>query len=120
MIDFSTTQLSGSTVLIDVGGNFTEIDRSYFFDCVADLIDSGAKHVVVDCSRLGFLSSVGLAGLLSARKRVTRNGGRIYLTHLNARIAELIEMTKLGRVLSVFPTNEEAVANIRNASACAG
>jgi len=120
MIDFVTKPLSDSAALVEVRGRFTEMDRDYFFDCIGDMIETGIKHVVVDCHQLGYINSGGLAGLLSARKRVSRNGGRIYLTHLSSRITELLETTRLGRVLSVFPTNDEAIGNLGSDAVCIG
>jgi len=120
MLDFITRQLSDTVVVIGVSGNLNEESRNYFFDCVADVLDSGTKYAVIDCHLLGRISSSGLAGLLMARKRVVSNGGKIYLTHLNSMIAEGIETTQLGRILSVFPTTEDALASIRSEPMCVG
>jgi len=120
MIDFTTRQLADSAIAIEVSGELDDLNRKYFFDCVADILDAGTKHVVIDCSRLGYINSSGLAGLLTARKRAASNGGKIYLTHLNSVISEVIETTKLGRILSVFPTTEDALTSFRGQPMCLG
>jgi len=121
MIDFTTSPLSNATVVVEVRGQLVESDREYFFNCIGDLIENGYCHVIVECHGLGFISSSGLAALLQARKRVHKKGGRIYLTHLNSTIAEVLEITKLGRLLAVFPTTKDAVASIeKNELGCLG
>ena len=106
MIDFTTNPISDSVVVVQVTGRLAELERDYFFNCVGDLVDNGYSHVIVECQGLGFVSSSGLATLLQARKRVKKEGGRIYLTHLTSTIAEVLEVTKLGRLLSVYPTTD--------------
>ena len=115
MIDFVTSPISDSAVLVRVGGNLQESNRSYFFDCVGDIVDSGVSHIVVECNKLGLISSSGLAALLLARKKATRKGCKIYLTHLNSVLADLLKITRLGLIFSVYPTTEEALAKFQKA-----
>lgn len=112
--------MSHSTIVVQVKGKFAESDRGYFFDCIRDYLDSGYRHVIIECHGFGYLNSNGLASLLSARKRVKSRGGRIYLTNLDSHMAEVLEVTKLGRILAVFPTTEAAIDNIENQLACFG
>lgn len=121
MIDFTTNPISNSIVAVEVTGQLAEMERDYFFTCVGDLVDNGYRHVIVECYGLGFISSSGLAALLKARKQANKKGGRIYLTHLNSTIAEVLEVTKLGRLLSVYPTTESVVESLqKNELACVG
>jgi anti-anti-sigma factor len=120
MIDFVSKPMSKTTIIVNVAGNFSEIDRQYFFDCIGEYIESGYKNIIIECQRLGFVSSSGLASLISARKRGARKGGRVYLTHLNSNLAEILEITKLGRLLLVYPTTEDAIGHIESKLECLG
>lgn len=120
MIDFIRRPMSNSTIVIEVSGRFTDLDREKFFGCVSGIIDSGYKNVIIECHKLGYLSSGGLASLLNARKRAGNSGGRIFLTHLNSQLAAVLEVTKLGRILSVFPSTADAITNIETQLACVG
>ena len=114
MIDFVSKPLTNSVAVVEVSGRLTELNRQYFFDCVTDMIASGYKHIIIECDKLGSLNSGGLAALLTARKRAVKNGGKIHFTHLNSSIAYLIEITKLGRILSVYPTTGEALSSLED------
>jgi anti-sigma B factor antagonist len=120
MIDYTTHQVSDAVTVVDVSGTLNESNRKYFFDCIGDMIDSGSRYIIIECHRLGHLSSASLASLLTAKKHAAKKGGRIYLTHLSSSIAEVLEITKLGRLLSVYPSTESAIEHIQNDSACAG
>jgi anti-anti-sigma factor len=120
MIDYTTRQISDAVTVVEVSGTFYESDQNYFFGCIGDMIDSGSRYIIIECHRLGHLNSAALASLLSARKHAAKKGGRIYLTHLSSSIAEVLEITKLGRLLSVYPSTESAIKDIQSDSACGG
>lgn len=120
MFDFVTRPMSNSTIVIEVSGQLSEANRAYFFDCIGDYIDAGYEHIVIECHRLGYVTSGGLAQLLRARQRAFGRGANVYLTQLDSQVAGILELTKLGRILAVFPTTEEAIASIENQLACVG
>ena len=117
MIDFQTEILSNSVAVISARGKLDESTRKYFFACISDLMKEAkppnvAQHVIVECNGLGSLSSSGMAALLSARTRIRKNGGKIYFTHLSSMLATALEVTKLNKLLSIYPTTEDALRQI--------
>jgi len=51
MIDFTTSQKSKTEVVVKVGGELDDVNRRYLFDCIADILETGIKHVVIDCTK---------------------------------------------------------------------
>ena len=109
---FNSTKIANSTVVLEIEGELSDSSRNVFFERIAELVETGVKNVVVECHKLGHLSSAGLAALLLARKRAAANGYRISLTNLNSSIAEVLELTKLGKLLSIYPSTEKALKSI--------
>ena len=72
------------------------------------VISAGAQNVVIDLSGVDFIDSTGLGVLMGAAKRVRSAGGDIRLVTAGSRLAELIELTRLDRVLDVFDSVSEA------------
>lgn len=117
MIDFQTDFLSDSIVVIKARGKLDESTRKYFFSCISDLMREADKmgtsqHVIVECNGLGSLSSSGMAALLTARTRIRKGGGKIYFTHLSSTITAALELTKLNKLLAIYPTTEELLREI--------
>ena len=112
MIDFETEQYPGGIAVVSVEGSLDESNRTYFFDCVKDLIDDGSSQIIVDCNGLGFVSSSGLAALVRARSKAESAGGKIYLTHVHATIADVLNVTKLNKILSIYPTTKQLLAKL--------
>ena len=66
------------------------------------LISGGAQNVVIDLSGVDYIDSTGLGVLMGGAKRVRSTGGDIRLVTTGSRLADLIELTRLDRVLDVF------------------
>lgn len=120
MIEYTSQQVSDSVTVVDVIGPLNDLNRKYFFDCIGEMIEAGSRYIIIDCHRIGHLNSSALAALLKARKQAVKSGGRVYLTRVSSGIAEVLEITKLGRLLSVFPSIEAALESIRAEPGCVG
>ena len=94
MIDFVSTPYSESTIIIEVSGEFTDMDRNYFFDCVGDFVEVGYKNIIVECHKLGHLNNGNFQSLLKARKMAKGSTSQIYLTHVSSNLGKALEITK--------------------------
>ncbi len=65
-------------------------------------IADGQNRLVVDLSRVSYISSNGLRALLAALKAAQRNGGSLKLCCLNARLSEIFEMVGFDRVFEIY------------------
>ena len=109
MIDFDTQYFASGTAVVSVRGDLNETNREYFFGCVKDLIADGISRIVVDCDGLGNVTSSGLAAMLTARRKAESAGGTVLLSHVDSRLAGLLNLTRLNRILSIFPTTSQAL-----------
>ena len=112
MFDFDIKQLPGGIAIVSVRGMLDESNRTYFFECVKDLINDGFSSVIVDCDGLGHINSSGLAGLVRARSQTESSGGKIFLTHVNATVADVLNLTKLNKLFSIYATTEEVLETL--------
>ncbi|WP_344666958.1 STAS domain-containing protein [Catenulispora yoronensis] len=68
--------------------------------------------VVLDLAGLEFLDSSGISLLVHGVKRVRARGGALVLAAAPAKVARLFEVTGLTRVFEIFPTTEDANAQL--------
>ena len=68
----------------------------------AELKDSmaGAESLVLDFSKLDYISSAGLRVLLSAHKAMSAKGG-MKVTHVNEIVQEVFEVTGFADILTI-------------------
>ena len=109
MIDFSTHQTDNGTLVIRLGGKLDAESTDYFFTCVQDEIENGHHKIVVNCSDLGFISSVGLGALIRARSRVAKAGGQIFLARVDSAIMNVLSIMNLDKVFDIYPRERDAI-----------
>jgi anti-anti-sigma factor len=63
--------------------------------------DLGRVQVDLDFAAVGFLSSVGLATLMTLHKKLRTAGGRLALLNVRPHIHEVLAVTRLTTVLGV-------------------
>ena len=61
---------------------------------------SGAESLVLDFSKLEYISSAGLRVLLSAHKAMSAKGG-LKVTHVNEIVQEVFEVTGFADILTI-------------------
>lgn len=76
------------------------------------LCDLVAEHprLVVDLGRVTFLDSSGCGTLVLAQHRSREAGGELRLCNISDQVRTVLDITRLTRIVSVYPTREAAVA----------
>jgi len=74
-----------------------------------------APTVILDFSGVPYLDSSGLGSLVSACTSCVKAGRRVALTGVNPRVRKVFEITKVERVLLMFPTLADALEALTNA-----
>lgn len=57
------------------------------------LMDNASKSIVLDCSKLEFISSSGLRLFLSLRKATIAAGGKVVITGMTAEVKQVFTIT---------------------------
>ncbi len=68
-------------------------------ESLAELIGTGARHIVVDLRDLSFMSAAGLGVLVGAAKRLRGEDGSLVLRSAQPDVRRLVEITGLASVL---------------------
>jgi anti-sigma B factor antagonist len=76
---------------------------------LAEAIDDGCAHVVVDLASVDFMDSSGLGALVSGLRRIKERDGTIRLAAPREPILKVFKITGLDKVFPVFPGVEEAL-----------
>jgi len=73
------------------------------------LLESGALHVLINCAEAGGVYASGLGKLLRVYRDLHVAGGEFGLFQLPASLQEIIEITRMDRLLKLYPDPEAAV-----------
>lgn len=103
----------GPVVVLDVSGRLVLSDPgsdAEFKDCVADLLESGTSHVIVNVANVTDIDTSGLSALVSAHISMARTSKRLKLIAPTPRMRHLLHVSRLDAVFDISETEEEALA----------
>jgi anti-sigma B factor antagonist len=74
-----------------------------------ELQENERSRVILDCTKLEYISSVGLGALIGFARRARENNGDLKLINLSKRIFNIIEMLGFHKILATLPGKAEAI-----------
>jgi anti-sigma B factor antagonist len=84
-------------------GTYGALDKK-----LSDMIAGGASTILVDCSKLDYVSSSGLRVFLTVLKKMTAGNGKFVWCGLQENIQEIFEISGFTGIFPIFPGREEA------------
>ena len=97
--------------LVEISGRVDSTNASQLGDALNEQIDAGRHHLVVDLSRVEYISSAGLRELVAALKKVKALNGDLRLATPSERVREVLTLAGLDAIFQIFPTQVEAVGS---------
>lgn len=76
---------------------------------IHSLIDEDHYYLLLDFSRVDYLSSAGMRVLLSATKKLMAKKGGLILFSLTEEVNEVIKMAGFDKILRIFSSEKEAI-----------
>jgi anti-sigma B factor antagonist len=77
-------------------------------DLLREVMDAGARHVVLDLAGVTFMDSHGLGLLVASLKRLRDIGGRLCLARVQEPVQTVLVLSAVDTVLKVYDTVEAA------------
>lgn len=76
---------------------------------MTELIEKGAKKILVNFGKLDYISSAGLRILLVAAKQLKSAGGELRLCSLNEVVKEVFDISGFTTIFKVFDSETDAL-----------
>ena len=90
VITFTTESLMSGTEMERIGSSLEAV------------VDQGGPAVVLDCTKLRYLSSQAIGMLLGVRRKVvSKKGGKLVLKGVGKQLLELLKISNLHRLFTI-------------------
>jgi anti-sigma B factor antagonist len=99
----------GDVSVVHCGGSLDADSIAAFKKIAYELVDKGATRLVVDCSNLTFVDSMGLGVLISLLRRVRQGNGDVKMASLSDDVKTIFEITRLHRLFEVCADTSTAI-----------
>lgn len=103
-------RVEGEVTVVHPGGEVDVFTAPLLREFLLELLEGGARRLVVDLSGVSFLDSTGLAVLVGIWQRVRYHEGSFALAGANARVSQVLHTTRLAQPLRLHDTVQEAIA----------
>ena len=103
------TAAHGDRVVVHVEGELDVYTVAPLRRELAAAVDAAAD-VTVDLSQVTFLDSTALGALISARKKVLAQGGRMELVIARESVLKVFRITALTQVFTIHPSLDAALS----------
>jgi anti-sigma B factor antagonist len=105
---------SDGITIIDLSGEmYGGPDSMQLVDVVSELARGKKLDLIINLSKVKWISSTGLGILVSARSRFAKEGGVVKLCHPNERVLGILQVTRLNLIFDVYPSEQEAVESLK-------
>jgi anti-sigma B factor antagonist len=96
--------------VLDVEGEIDLSTAPTLRNRIDQLVHDGARRLVVNLERVGFMDSSGLSALVSSMKRMQEADGELALVCAQDSILKVFTVTGLDRVFAIHGSVAEATA----------
>lgn len=95
--------------IIGITGRLDTTNYSILENKLMDMIANQQDRILVECSKMDYVSSSGLRILLMALKKITQSKGKFVLCGLQDNIREIFEISGFTNIFEIHPGQEEAL-----------
>jgi len=96
-------------VIIEIEGRLDTTNYSQLEKKLLEHIDAGQKDILIDCSKMDYVSSSGLRIFLMALKKITALNGKFVLCGLQENISEIFEISGFTSIFQIFENQDQAL-----------
>ncbi len=106
------TRTVGDVYILDCSGKITLGEGTMAVrNTVRDILKNGGRKIILNLADVNYIDSSGIGELVSSFTTVTNQGGKLHLLSLTKKIQELLAITKLLTVFSVYDDEKAAIAS---------
>ena len=106
------TRRVGSVSVMDLSGKITLGENTGILrDELRSLLAQGNKNILLNMKDVTYVDSAGLGELVGAYTTATNQGGSVKLLHLQGKMKDLMQITKLHTIFPAFDDENKAISS---------
>ncbi len=76
-------------------------EATQFLEDLQPLMNNAGKSIEIDCSKLEYMCSLGLRGLLKLKKESAAKGGSLVLMHVEGEFQKIMKITGFDKLFDI-------------------
>jgi len=105
-----TTTIHDTAAVLSVTGRVDALTAGDLEGAINGRIDRGDRKIILDFTRLAYISSGGLRVLLATAKKLHNDGDRFILCGLSVEVQKVMNLAGFTAIFSICATPSDALA----------
>ena len=110
-MNIEETKIGGALVMTPEGHLDAHTEKS-FQDQVLRNIENSEKTILIDFSKIDYMSSAGLRALLILAKRQKESGGTLTICGLQENVAEIFSVSGFDTIMDIYSNRNAALEKL--------
>ncbi|MCH2132227.1 MAG: STAS domain-containing protein [Phycisphaerales bacterium] len=102
-MEFIPHEIDRDVFVLVADGGINRENAQQFTDDVEAMVRNGFSKLIIDCSKLEYISSTGLGTLLVLKKRMKSAGGDVKLCNVKGLVVQALQVIRLDRLFGIYP-----------------
>ena len=99
-------------LILGVKGNLDEITSETFQEKLIQFIKNGEDKIILDCSKLDYVSSGGIRVFYLVANFLDEKNGKIVFSSLNPNIKKLFDIVEMEDDFDIYPELDDAIKSL--------
>jgi anti-sigma B factor antagonist/stage II sporulation protein AA (anti-sigma F factor antagonist) len=99
----------GEVLVLRIEGRLDAASSPFLEKKMNTYVDEGKLKILMNFDQVEYLSSAGMRLLLSVSKKLKTKSGKMVIAGINADVMEVIRMAGFDHILSISPTEGDAL-----------
>ena len=95
-------------LILSADGGLNSHNADQFVGELQTLVESGARKLIVDCTKLTYISSYGIGILIRLHKKLAEVGGEVKIAAVDNPIIKILRLMRLDTVFEIYMNAREA------------
>jgi len=110
-MNIAVDEPTGNVTIVRPEGRLDLLSATELKQRLGEVVAAGQTRLVIDLAAVSFIDSSGLGALIGGLKTARIAGGDVRLARANEQAQVVFELTQLNRVLPLYVSVEEALAD---------
>ncbi len=107
-VEFYFHEVDRNVMVLGADGGLNADTVQPFVQQLESLIDAGVNQIIVDCSKLDYISSYGIGMLMRLHRKLAARGGDVKIAAPKNIVLKALNVMRIGGLLSIYPDVDQA------------
>ena len=107
-MEFYFHEIDRTLMILGADGGLNSNNATQFLEQLESLVDAGVNKIIVDCSRLDYISSYGIGLLVRLHKKLAKHGGDVKVAAPKSFVLQALAVMHMGKIFEIYPDVDQA------------